>query len=48
LFGFEVFARNREELKPNPDFDPISALVFSLSNEKVKFSDMYKVKKSNF
>lgn len=45
MFGFEVFAKSRGDLKANPDFDPIHALVFSLSNEKVKYSDMYKVKR---
>ncbi len=47
MFGFEVFAKSRGDLKANPDIDPIQALVFTLSNEKVKYSDMYKVKRGN-
>jgi len=46
LLGFEVFARSRPNLLPNPDLDPINALIFNLSNEKVKYSDVYENKKS--
>jgi hypothetical protein len=46
LLGFEIFAKSKPGLLPNPDFDPIIALVFNLSNEKVKYSDVYENKKS--
>ena len=46
MLGFEVFARSRPDLNPNPDFDSINALIFNLSNEKVKYSDEFAIKKS--
>jgi hypothetical protein len=45
LLGFEVFARSRPGLLPNPDNDPLDAIVFNLSNEKVKYSEVYENKK---
>ena len=45
VLGFEIFARSRQNLLPNPDSDSISALLFHLTNERVKFSDVYNTKK---
>lgn len=47
LFGFEVFARSRPNLLPNPDIDPISALAFLVTNEKGKFEEDYLKRRGN-
>ena len=46
LFGFEVFARSKGKLMANPDTDPISALVFLVTNEKAKFQEEFAKQKS--
>ena len=46
LLGFEIFAKSKPGMQANPDTDPLVALVFNLSNEKVKYSDVYENKKS--
>ena len=45
VLGFEIFARSRPNLSANPEIDGINALIFHLTNERVKFSDYYKTKK---
>jgi len=48
VLGFEVFARSRQNLLPNPEIDSINALLFHLTNERVKLSDVYKTKKGAY
>ena len=46
VLGFEIFARSRPNLQANPNSDKVDALIFNLSNERVRFSDAYNTKKS--
>ena len=46
-FGFEVFAKSRPNLMPNPEIDSINTLFFLVSNEKAKYSSTCEKYQSN-